>query len=64
MKVYRITKETFEASDYTAYDRMVGQAQLANYGCVYIDEYCSPIDDEFLLEDIAAGNVAIIEERK
>ena len=61
MKVYKISKETFESSDWTEYDRATGQAHLANYGCVYVDEYCSPIDNEYLLEDIENGNVEIKE---
>lgn len=38
--------------NWTAYDKSVGQSQLANYGVIYLDEYDLPIDDEYLLEDL------------
>lgn len=52
MKYQKITEEEFRAKGYTGYDKSVGECHIANYGCVYIDEYDSPIDDEYVLEYI------------
>lgn len=47
-KVYEIDQ------NWTKYDKSVAECQLANYGCVYIDEYGDeygcPIDDENMVE--------------
>lgn len=35
------------------YDKAVAQAQLFNYGIIYLDNYGKPIDDEYELEELA-----------
>lgn len=39
--------DTFEGYDYT-----VASCHINNYGLIIVDEYGSPIDDEYILEDI------------
>lgn len=39
--------DTFEGYDYA-----VASCHINNYGVIIVDEYGSPIDDEFVLEDI------------
>lgn len=34
------------------YDYAVAEAQLFNYGCIYLDQYNCPIDREYELEEI------------
>lgn len=43
-KVYEIEQ------NWTDYDKTVAECQLANYGCIYLDDYGCPIDDENTLE--------------
>lgn len=33
----------------------IALSQLANYGVIYLDEYDAPVDDEYLLEELAKG---------
>ena len=42
-------------NEWSEYDRMVALSQLANYGVIYLDEYDAPVDDEYLLEELAKG---------
>lgn len=36
---------------WSEYDKSVARCQLENYGCIYLDEYDCPIDDEFVAEE-------------
>lgn len=38
--------------NWNEYDKSVGRSQLSNYGIIFIDEYDSPIDNEFELEEL------------
>ena len=40
------------ADTFEGYDYAVASCHINNYGVIIIDEYGSPIDDEFVLEDI------------
>ena len=53
--IYKISKEEFLQTDWLPYDRLVGECHVDNYGCVYLDKYGTPIDDEYLLENIEKG---------
>ena len=51
----KISEQEFLAMNFSGYDLSVGKGQLANWGCVWIDEtYNEPIDDEYLLEELNA----------
>ena len=36
--------------NWTKYDKSVAECQLANYGCIYLDRFGCPIDDENVTE--------------
>ena len=40
------------ADTFEGYDYAVASCHINNYGVIIVDEYGSPIDDEFVLEDI------------
>lgn len=50
----KISEKEFYAIGFSGYDLSVGKCQIANYGCVWLDEYSEPIDDEYLLEELNA----------
>lgn len=47
-----ILKKDVEKKSYSEYDRTVANAMLENYGVVFVDEYGSPIDNEFEQEEL------------
>ena len=40
------------ADTFEGYDYAVASCHINNYGVIIVDEYGSPIDDEYVLEDI------------
>ena len=48
----KISEAEFYRKGFSGYDLAVRKSQLANYGCVWLDEYGCPIDDEYLLEEL------------
>lgn len=40
---------------WNSYDRTVAKSQLSNFGCIYIDEYGCPIDNEYVLAKLVGG---------
>lgn len=40
---------------WNSYDRTVAKSQLYNFGCIYIDEYGCPIDNEYVLAKLVGG---------
>ena len=40
------------ADTFEGYDYAVASCQINNYGVIIVDEYGSPIDDEYVLEHI------------
>ena len=40
------------ADTFEGYDYAVASCHVNNYGVIIVDEYGSPIDDEYVLEDI------------
>ena len=40
------------ADAFEGYDYAVASCHINNYGVIIVDEYGSPIDDEYVLEDI------------
>lgn len=40
------------ADTFEGYDYVVASCHINNYGVIIVDEYGSPIDDEYVLEDI------------
>lgn len=45
------TTDVFE-SWWSEYDNAVAESHIANYGCIILDEYDCPIDNEYDLEEI------------
>jgi hypothetical protein len=50
-----INKTDFINPKWNSYDRTVAKAQLSNFGCIFLDEYGCPIDNEYALEKLTGG---------
>lgn len=59
MKVRKYHKG-YRNKSWTNYDISVAKCHEANYGMIYVDEYGSPVDDEYLLEGIATGEIEVV----
>lgn len=49
-KAYGVVTEIDEK--WHEYDKSVAECQLENYGCIYLDRFGEPIDDENVLEEM------------